>query len=297
MFIYEAYEILGIEKNSCKEDIKKAYKDIALSCHPDKLGKIDDEVEKNLRIEKFKTATIAYEILINNTNENKCWNDKIDWKEIWYSFFKDDINTKEIIKDTIYDIANHFVNSKIYPRNYYNPPSTSNIDVIKHEVKLEVTYNDILINNKKKIRLILVGINEPIYIEVYCGTSFPEIVKEYTDDNDTVHDIKINIEIKKEENWDHIISKKGCVDIITNIDINIKDYITGYDKDIKYINNTIMKIKIPPFQKELYEIQYKGLNGGSMIVNINILYIEKDKWMLLEENKKESILRIMELLL
>jgi preprotein translocase subunit Sec63 len=56
------YDILGISKNSSKEDIKKAYKEIALSCHPDKLHDINDAT-KNEKIEKFKNATYAYKLL------------------------------------------------------------------------------------------------------------------------------------------------------------------------------------------------------------------------------------------
>ena len=52
------YDILGISKGASKEDIKKAYKEIALSCHPDKLIHIKDETEKNKKIEKFKEASI-----------------------------------------------------------------------------------------------------------------------------------------------------------------------------------------------------------------------------------------------
>ncbi|MBN2857731.1 MAG: molecular chaperone DnaJ [Candidatus Delongbacteria bacterium] len=51
------YEILGVDKNATKEDIKKAYKKLALKFHPDK-NKGDKESE-----EKFKEVGEAYSVL------------------------------------------------------------------------------------------------------------------------------------------------------------------------------------------------------------------------------------------
>ncbi|MDR1388360.1 MAG: molecular chaperone DnaJ [Treponema sp.] len=51
------YEVLGVAKNSSKDDIKKAYRKLAVQYHPDK-NPGNKEAE-----EKFKEATEAYEIL------------------------------------------------------------------------------------------------------------------------------------------------------------------------------------------------------------------------------------------
>ncbi len=51
------YEVLGIEKNASKEDIKKAYRKLAVKYHPDR-NPGNKEAE-----EKFKEATEAYEVL------------------------------------------------------------------------------------------------------------------------------------------------------------------------------------------------------------------------------------------
>lgn len=54
------YEILGISKDVSQEDIKKAYRSIAMKCHPDK---VKDENNKKEMEEKFKKAQNAYSIL------------------------------------------------------------------------------------------------------------------------------------------------------------------------------------------------------------------------------------------
>ncbi len=51
------YEILGVDKNATKDEIKKAYRKLAMKYHPDK-NKGNKEAE-----EKFKEASEAYEVL------------------------------------------------------------------------------------------------------------------------------------------------------------------------------------------------------------------------------------------
>jgi molecular chaperone DnaJ len=54
------YEVLGVEKNASKDDIKKAYRKLAIQYHPDK-NPGNKEAE-----EKFKEATEAYEVLADD---------------------------------------------------------------------------------------------------------------------------------------------------------------------------------------------------------------------------------------
>ena len=51
------YEVLGVDKNASANDIKKAYRKLAIQYHPDK-NPSDKEAE-----EKFKEAAEAYGVL------------------------------------------------------------------------------------------------------------------------------------------------------------------------------------------------------------------------------------------
>lgn len=54
------YEVLGVDKNASKDDLKKAYRKLAMQFHPDR-NPDDKQAE-----EKFKEAAEAYEVLSND---------------------------------------------------------------------------------------------------------------------------------------------------------------------------------------------------------------------------------------
>jgi DnaJ like chaperone protein len=55
-----AYETLGITSNATEEEIKKAYRAMALKYHPDKVGHLGEDIRSEAE-EKFKKIQAAYE--------------------------------------------------------------------------------------------------------------------------------------------------------------------------------------------------------------------------------------------
>jgi DnaJ-class molecular chaperone len=288
----DPYLILGISHIASSEDIKKAYRNIALICHPDKLGKNISDSEKAIKIERFKEATLAYKQLISKQHFG-IDNEEIDWKELWGTFFKNSTDTKEIIKDVFFDLASIFKKNNIHSKSYYNPKQASPVET--HSFTLYVTLKDICLNVKKKLRLILVKTEEPLFIDVYCGM-FPQINRQYIDDDNLEHEIIINMKLVENKRFEYFISDTGNLDIITNIDIDLLDYIQGSSKNVLYIDDKMITIDIPPFHTEFLEINGKGICRGSFIVNVILKNIDEKLWNTLSTKDSTEMIRILTLM-
>ena len=66
------YEVLGVAKNASPEELKKAYRKLALQYHPDR-NPGDKEAE-----EKFKEAAEAYDVLSNP--DKRARYDQFGWR-------------------------------------------------------------------------------------------------------------------------------------------------------------------------------------------------------------------------
>jgi DnaJ like chaperone protein len=63
----EAYNILGVSEKATDEEIKKAYRKLAMEHHPDRVAYLGEEIQKKAQ-EKFKKISEAYELIKNQRN-------------------------------------------------------------------------------------------------------------------------------------------------------------------------------------------------------------------------------------
>ena len=319
-----------------REEIKNIYKKIALECHPDKLINITDEDERTIKIERFKKASIGYKKAVEDfDNYGKLNYNKTDynfdnmaddyeiynsfdlnfWKNTYDGIFKD----KEVIKNTFIDVASYFFNKGFKNKNYYNPSTK----IIKHNINLPITYCDLCSLNKRKLRILLKNVKEPVYITICCKSDYPCLTRQYIDDDSIEHEIIINMIIdnyddegdegnecdedigdvdNESDNDVHMVSythniinnNDGIhkIDLYITIDINILEYLIGGIRKIKYVDNTCMDITIEPFKTNDIIIKNKGLLGGNLNVKLIFKNITLKDWKKISEKKRDRVINI-----
>jgi hypothetical protein len=172
------YDVLNLPINSSIEEVKRTYKKIALKSHPDKLNTITDTAEKNKKIKEFIDATNAYNSIINgDVSEFKFnFDNEEDYNyDDWIKTFND-IKNSTLLRD----IIKSFINLK--PK------------IRKHNINVDITYHNYFSNNKKKLRLFLKGLIEPVFINLDCK-KYPIHIINYFDNNDNEHEITINMNL------------------------------------------------------------------------------------------------------
>jgi len=298
--------------NYTREDIKSIYKKIALECHPDKLCNIKDDAIKNTKIEKFKNASIAYKKALEDfdnygslTNDFNNFEYNFDdlgkdfdmYKDMdckfWNDIYDDFFSNKDEIEKTFIDVAKMFFNKGIRNRKYYNP-STS---IIKHSIVLPISYYDLINTKKKKLQIILKGVNDPFNISILCKKEFPCLTRQYIDDDGIEHEIEIKMILSKNSpekcKYKHVFNNDGKIDLITTTNINLYEYLSGTTKVINYIDGNYINIEIRPLNLDKIILENKGLLGGNMIVNIKYVNIEALEWDKLSNENKTELLNIL----
>ncbi len=282
MSITNPYKILGIPVGTSIEEVKKVYKSIALKSHPDKLNNISDINERNIKIKEFVDATNAYnKILKGDIDDYNFIDEEFDFENYKFTFedWEETINSirqSDLFKDVVSMIMKF--KSKVK----------------KHNINVDIKYSDYFSNNKKKLRLFLKGIEEPVYINLDCK-KYPSCIINYFDDNDNEHEINIKMDLindVKINNGFYHYEDDELLNIYYDIQISTVDYLIGDIREIIFINKEKLEIKIEPFAKEL-EIKGYGINNGNLIIKFVYNPINKENWYKLTDADRNEMVRIL----
>ena len=282
MSITNPYKILGIPVGTSIEEVKKVYKSIDLKSHPDKLNNISDINERNIKIKEFVDATNAYnKILKGDIDDYNFIDEEFDFENYKFTFedWEETINSirqSDLFKDVVSMIMKF--KSKVK----------------KHNINVDIKYSDYFSNNKKKLRLFLKGIEEPVYINLDCK-KYPSCIINYFDDNDNEHEINIKMDLindVKINNGFYHYEDDELLNIYYDIQISTVDYLIGDIREIIFINKEKLEIKIEPFAKEL-EIKGYGINNGNLIIKFVYNPINKENWYKLTDADRNEMVRIL----
>ena len=262
------YLVLELDNNCNKEEIKNAYKKLALKYHPDKNPDNKDEAEI-----KFKEISEAYQLLyddekrrIYDLSGNINDNTYISPTELFEKIFEDvDPKIKDFIKDTytsitnavnksetgnIVDVIENIDNKKDILINGAGLLKDYFTDIVmasnKQNTELEEKCLSINIINLKKYNNIVLPIEY-----FYFNKSYP--IKIINDNNKTSYKFNLNTEFVNQElnindskiNF-KLLDKQGSnykrtnsYDLTTSINIGIDDYFDGFQLYLPHFKEII----------------------------------------------------------
>lgn len=258
------YEVLGLKENADFNEVRTQYYILAKKHHPDKLSANLSETEKKEHEEEFKKISEAYR-KINNIKNGEETIEGGNWRDVWNgveSFFNNP-DTWECMKILLEKAIKKQEMNKIQKQ---------------HNIKVPITLEDIHLSKKKKLRLFLKGIAEPIFLTINTGGYVKRQTLSISYNIEAIEiDINIKLIIDEKKTKYKVLNLVERWDLFYNVYLSWYEYVKGKNIEIMYIDNTIIKVDIPEFYNiELpFIIKNKGLqNKGDLFI---VIYIKNPK--------------------
>ena len=258
----DLYSILEVKENSTLNDIKKAYKKLALKYHPDKT--------KDKSTSKFIEISNAYNIL-SDENKRKEYNNILKKSNKNYDNKYNEKHSDNILEDMLYNLKN-LINDEYYQKILLifgdkiinimldNQSLSFNSLIFNHKfLDIDITVNYTLeevINLKEKIitynRKTRDTFTESIFPIDYYQNYSNEGEEILFGNNSVKGDINISISITNKTYYQNTYEILNT-DLYTTLKKKIKK--DGYFS-IKYINGKKLKFNINELEKEKIDIGY-----------------------------------------
>jgi len=292
MMTIDYYKTLGIENTATQEEIKKAYRKLALKYHPDKNP--GDKIKED----KFKEISEAYETL-KDPNKKQSYDSvqnrsrsNFDFNEAFSnSMFKDSFSFNDWTHDQTQG-GEWMYNYKREQKEKRRPPEN-----YSRTIKISIEENFLgttkQISYKRKIYCTNCGGNgtkdnckcffcfgngfifDNVSLNVNIPKGFIETDKitiknkgEIT--KHSVGDLFVHVEVLKNEKFSRIYNDLNVV-----VNLSFDKLILGCEEEIKLIGNSI-KLKIPPVTKngKIFRIKGRGFSPEGDVVGDLMIRIE-----------------------
>lgn len=277
------YSVLDVDSTCSKEDIKKAYKKLALKYHPDKNKDKEEEAQR-----EFIQISHAYQILYNEHTRKQydigvCidYNEHLSCEELFHTIFKEVdpklsqfiYTTYEKINEAIdashsghfLEIYEHIDKKKIllngaelfadYMLSTLNNPSknktvdTAVIPLKKnHNHKIELPLETYLTNETYKISIV----DE-------TDTSYSiQLKTQYSNQNIQINNHMYSVELIDKPHT--FYNRVNSYDLYSSMDIGIEDYFSGFSVCLDYFSRKIeLNVQLVYNQSCILKIEKYGL--------------------------------------
>lgn len=211
------YEVLGLDKSATDEDIRKAYRSLALLHHPDKGG--SDEY--------FKTVNEAYEVL-KDKDKRKIYDD-------FTNCVGDESYTFNELLIMIFSVVMNFMQKQ---KRLKNPIQLS------INVTLEEVYN----NDIKKLTVSTKRLKgDTVMKHLYIPLCDVQKQYEFPQEGDEIscgiyNDIVVNLTVLEHERIkrDNIVCE---FDLYIEDTITLFEYYEGVRRNLPYLNNEVLEVE------------------------------------------------------
>jgi DnaJ domain len=272
VMLMDPYSVLGVKIGAPLKDVKARYRELARIHHPDKLHGLSEEDLKRHE-EKFKEITAAYHLILGMGGSTAGCQESSKWQDIWRR-----------------------VQSMLANRDLWDALRGAVQKSRTHVVELDVSLEEIYCNKPRKLRLVLNGITEPVYVTAYSG-NFPQVDIPYVpkDALDPIpHTIRIIMHDKPHPVYT-ISDLFDVLDLYTEVSLTWLDYVRGTTRELDYLDGTKIAIEIRPFIQERNIIKKgMGIRGGDLYVSVVVRRPLKELWDAMEESAKNGFCKILE---
>lgn len=271
------YDILGLAPSASLDDVKQRYKELAKKNHPDKLQHLTVE-ERTEKEEFFKKVTVAYHVICESIQSrgqpNMEEGGTAPWKHLWSMFSQDHGDIWNVFKNTMSDVATKY----------------QNIHSKEHNVSCNVTLKEVKNKEKRKLRLFLQGILDPVFVTLDCG-KYPEMSFVVED----VHTVHIHMKIVQDETYGIECGDGDTIHLTCDVTLGIHEMLMGCSKDLETVDGRTVSIMIPPCMdmNEPIIIQGEGIRGD-LLVYVHLKPVSVMRWNALTLDEKENLVRCLE---